>query len=66
MTRLNSRVYYEYIIHMIFVIFLKMAILTIAIFVKNFKNHVWGEFVKIREFTLIVIFLIFPQNDNLG
>ena len=31
------------------------------------ENHIWGEFViKIREFTLIFIFVNFPQNDNLG
>ena len=25
-----------------------------------------GEFVKIEEFTLVIIFVIFLQNDNLG
>ena len=36
-----------------------------AISVENFKNHIKGEFVKIRKFVLVIIFVIFPQNDNL-
>ena len=32
-----------------------------AIFVKNLKIHIKGEFVKIQELTLIIIFVIFPQ-----
>ena len=36
-----------------------------AIFVKNFKNHKWGEFVTNQEFTLVIIFVVFPH-DNLG
>ena len=30
------------------------------------KNHKKGEFVKIKEFTLVIIFAIFLKNDNLG
>ena len=36
-----------------------------AIFVTNFQNHIWieiDEFLKIREFTLVIIFVSFPQN----
>ena len=33
---------------------------------KNFENQIWSEFVKFQEFTLIIIFMIFPQNDNLS
>ena len=36
--------------------FLKMAIFT-----KNFENHIYGEFVKAQEFTLVIIHVIFPQ-----
>ena len=32
-----------------------------AIHVKNLKNHIYDEVVKIREFNLIKIFVIFPQ-----
>ena len=45
---------------------MKMAIPIIVIFGKNSKNYIQGEFVKIREFALVIIFVIFPQNDNLG
>ena len=31
-------------------------------FQQNFKNHIKGEFVKIREWNLLIIFVIFPQN----
>jgi len=51
---------------MIFAIFLKMAILIMALFVKKIENHMKGEFVKIEEFTLVIIFVIFLQNVNLG
>ena len=43
----------------------KIVIPTMAISVENFKNHIKGEFVKIRKFVLVIIFVIFPQNDNL-
>ena len=43
----------------------KIVISTMAISVENFKNHIKGEFVKIRKFVLVIIFVIFPQNDNL-
>ena len=32
-----------------------------AIFVKIFENHISGEFVKIREFTLVIILVIFSS-----
>ena len=47
--------------HPIYTIFLKMAVPIIAIFETNLKNHIKGEFVKIREFTLVIIFAIFLQ-----
>ena len=37
-----------------------------AINMKNFQNHIKGGFVKIRKFTLVIIPVIFPKNDNLG
>ena len=37
-----------------------------AVFVENFRNHVKGESLKILEFTLVIIFVIYPKNDNLG
>ena len=46
---------------MIFEISLKRAIEIMAILVKNQKNHIKSEFLKIREFTLAIIFVIFPQ-----
>ena len=30
-------------------------------FQENRENHIYGVFVKIRELTLIIIFVIFPQ-----
>ena len=38
-----------------------MAIPIIAIYVAKLQNHLYGEFVKIRKLTLIIIFVIFPQ-----
>ena len=38
-----------------------MAISTMAIFVKNSKNHIKGELVKIRVLILVFIFMIFSQ-----
>ena len=35
-------------------------------FQENRENHVSSEFVKFWELTLARIFVIFPQNDNLG
>ena len=49
---------------MIFTIFwdfLKMTIPKIAISMKNFKNHIKSEFLNIREFTIVIIFVLFPQ-----
>ena len=51
---------------MIFAIFLKMAIPIMAISMKHFEIHIYGEFVKIQEFTQVIIFVIFPQNSNSG
>ena len=36
-----------------------------AIFVKIFENYISGEFVKIWEFTLVIILVIFHKNGNL-
>ena len=44
---------------MISAFFLKMAILVMAGFLKNAENH-------IHEFTLVIICMIFPENDKLG
>ena len=42
-----------------------MAIQIMAIFVKKLtKNHIYGEFLRIREFTLAIIFAIFPKNGK--
>ena len=30
------------------------------------ENHILGEFVKIREFILVIIFVIFTENDDFG
>ena len=38
-----------------------LTIPTMAILVKNFKNHIKGEFVKIRDFILVIIFCDFRQ-----
>ena len=32
-----------------------------AFFSKIFENHILDEFVKIWEFTLVMIFVIYPQ-----
>ena len=37
-----------------------------TIFVQDLKNHLSGEFVKFREFILVIIFVIFTQNDHFG
>ena len=46
---------------MIFAIFFQMAIPIMVGFVKICENHLYGEFVKILELTLVIIFEIFPQ-----
>ena len=46
---------------MIFGIFLKMDIPIMAIFMKNLENQIKGEFVKIQELAVVIIFVIFPQ-----
>ena len=60
--------FYELILYMTFDVSLEMNISTMAIFVKNSKNHIIydikGEFVKIREFILVIIYVIFPQKSQ--
>ena len=41
--------------------FLKYVISMMAIYVENLKNYIKGEFVKIREFTQVIIFVISHQ-----
>ena len=33
---------------------------------ENRKNHIKGEIEKLQEFTLVIIFVIFLENDNFG
>ena len=47
---------------MIFDIFLKITIPIVIIFVKKLKNNVKGEFVKIKNLTQVIVFVIFSQN----
>ena len=35
-----------------------------AVFMKNFKNHNKDGFVRIQEFTQVIIFLFFLKSDN--
>ena len=51
---------------MILAIFPKLAIPIMTFFVKIIEIHVKGDFVKIQEFTLVMIFVIFIKNDDLG
>ena len=55
---------------MTFDVSLEMNISTMAIFVKNSENHIIyhikGEFVKIREFILVIIYVILPQKWLFG
>ena len=52
---------------MIFSIFTKKANIEMAISKRKCENHILGEFVKIREFILAIIFVIFSRkNDNFG
>ena len=51
---------------MIFEIFHKNSRYRNGQFEENRENHIKGEFVQIREFTLVIIFMIFHQNDNWG
>ena len=37
-----------------------------AIYVKSLKNHIMGEFVKIRKFILVIILLFSLKNDLFG
>ena len=53
--------FYKFTLYMNFANFLKMAIPMMAIYVKNFKNHIYGELIKIRNFTLVIISVIFAQ-----
>ena len=46
--------------------FPKMVILIMVIFEKKFKNRIWVEFEKIKEFILVIVFVICPQKENLG
>ena len=50
--------FYELTLNMNFANLQKMAILTIAIFIKKIKNHMQGASVK---FILVIIIVIFPQ-----
>ena len=52
-------------LYIIFEISLKMTIPIMAIFSKNFENHIKGELVKIRGFTLAIISWFSFENDNL-
>ena len=54
MTMVNSLILYK---STQYVIFAKIAVLIMAIFVKILKNHIWDEFVEIQDF---VIFLKMP------
>ena len=50
----------DFVLYMICDI-MKMAAQIMVIFVKNYKSHKKGESMKIRKFTLVIIFVIFPQ-----
>ena len=51
--------FHVFTLYMIFEILLKMAIPIMPIFSKKFENHMQGKFVKIREFTRAIIFVVF-------
>ena len=51
----------RFTLYMILAIFLKIPIPVMVIYSKNFDNHKQGEFVKIQEFLLVIIFTFFPQ-----
>ena len=53
--------FYGFTLYMIFAIFVKMATTIMANFLKNFKNHIQGDFVKVQEFASAIIFVIFAQ-----
>ena len=53
--------FYEFTLYMIFANFLKMAIPIMVIFSKIFENRMKGGLVKVEEFTLVMIYVIFPQ-----
>ena len=43
-----------------------MAIAIMTICMKIFEIHIWGEFIKTKEFTMVIIFVIFHQKYDLG
>ena len=53
--------FFEFTLFIIFPIFRKIIVPIAAIFVKNLKSHIWNESVRIQEYTLDVIFVIFTQ-----
>ena len=46
---------------MIFKIFHENSYYRNSLFGKSRENHLWDEFIKIREFTQVIIFVIFLQ-----
>ena len=43
-----------------------MIIPMMAFYLKNFKKHIKCEFVKIRKYKQVIIFVIFSKKDNFG
>ena len=56
----------EFTLYMNFKIFHGNSHFRKSNFQKNSEKHTKGEFVKIREFTQVIIFVIIPQNSILG
>ena len=52
--------FYEFTLYMFLKVFLKVFSRN-SHFQKNSGNQEWNEFVKIQEFTLVIIFVILPQ-----
>ena len=52
---------YEFTLYMIFENFHENSHYRNGHFQENLENHMKGEFVKIQEFTLVIIFVIFDK-----
>ena len=54
----------EFTLNIIYQIFRENSHYRNVHFQEHRENHLYGDFVKIREFTLVISFMFFPQNLN--
>ena len=57
--------FYKFNLYMDFASFLKMVVSMMAIYMKNLLNRKKGDFLKILNFIIVIIFLNFPQKMSI-